>query len=75
MYDSALFWNISDAYLTIHQNQKLSLTLEHFQFEVTSPAIVGLNVLRSPHLPDEGSSGLLLNFFGGTMLKFIDVWR
>ena len=31
---------------------------------MTSPAIVGLNdFLSSPHLPDEGSSGLLWNFF------------
>ena len=29
-------------------------------------AIVGLNVLSSPHLPDEGSSGLLLNFIWRT---------
>ena len=29
---------------------------------MTSPAIVGLNVLSSPHLRDEGSSRLLLNF-------------
>ena len=30
---------------------------------MTSPAIVGMNVLSSPHLPDEGSSGLLLIYF------------
>ena len=37
-----------------------NLYLSYFEFEVTSPAIVGLNVfLNSPHLPNEGSSGLL----------------
>ena len=30
---------------------------------MTSPAVAGLNVLSSPHLPDEGSSGLLMIFF------------
>ena len=44
-------------------------------FEVTSSAIVGLNAcLSSPHLPDEGSCGLLWICFG-TMVKLIDVWR
>ena len=41
-----------------------NLYLSYFEFEVTSPAIVGLNsLLSSPHLPDEGPSGLLWNFF------------
>ena len=41
-----------------------NLYLSYFEFEVTSPAMVGLNVfLSSTHLPDEGSSGLLWKFF------------
>ena len=41
-----------------------NLYLSYFEFEVTSSAIVGLNAfLSSPHLPDEGSSGLLWNLF------------